>query len=168
MSTIWLSILHVAGQNFGMTRNQETLAFAERLRQALTRSPKKMRTPSELALQFNLNHAGDQVTNQAAQKWLSGKSKPSLEKIETLAAMCSVSAQWLRYGIPDTRSHAPASPAVSRNEKATGNLLLPDETVLLGQFRLLSAHQQHLIADLVEQLALDKKMWCDLLPGDEK
>jgi transcriptional regulator with XRE-family HTH domain len=150
-----------------MTRNQETLAFAERLRQALTRSPRKMRTPSELALQFNLNHAGDQVTNQAAQKWLSGKSKPSPEKIETLAALCSVSVQWLRYGIPDTRSHAPASLSVSRDVKVAGNLL-PDEAVLLGQFRLLSAHQQRLIADLVEQLALDKKMWCDLLPRAEE
>ena len=84
--------------DFKHSLNPETQAFAGRLRQALTRSPQQIRTPSELALHFNLNH-GKQVTNQAVQKWLAGHSKPSPEKMETLARLCHVSAQWLRHRV---------------------------------------------------------------------
>ena len=110
--------------DFKHSLNPETQAFAGRLRQALTRSPQQIRTPSELALHFNLNH-GKQVTNQAVQKWLAGHSKPSPEKMETLARLCHVSAQWLCYGIPD----APDD-------------LLPAEQMLLERFRSLSLHQR--------------------------
>ena len=131
-----------------MTLNPETQAFAGRLKQALTRSPRQIHTPSELALHFNLNHTGKQVTNQAVQKWLAGHCKPSPEKMETLARLCRVSAQWLRYGIPDAPGMPTRPPVV-----ATG--LLPVEQMLLERFRSLSQHQQHLVAELVAQLALD-------------
>ncbi|MDR0528549.1 MAG: hypothetical protein LBG69_02920 [Zoogloeaceae bacterium] len=130
-----------------MAKNSETLAFSERLKQALTRAAKKIRTPSELALQFNLHHAGQQITNQAAQKWLTGASKPTREKIETLARLCKVSAQWLRYGVPEN----PARPATNSGEEAK---LPRAEAELLRSFRTLSAHQQTLITELVTQLAL--------------
>jgi hypothetical protein len=104
-----------------------------------------------LALWFSLNHAGQQVTNQAVQKWFTGRSKPSPEKIETLARLCRVSVQWLRYGIPDM----PEAPA---NVPVVAPGLLPEEQVLLERFRLLSAYQRHLVAELVTQLALDRKM----------
>jgi transcriptional regulator with XRE-family HTH domain len=138
-------------QNFDMTFNPENQAFAGRLKQALTRCPRQIRTPSELALYFNLNHAGQQVTHQAVQKWLAGLSKPSPEKIETLARLCHVSVQWLRYGIPD----APGMP-VGTPIAASG--LLPAERLLLEGFRSLSAHQRHLVTELVAQLALDWNM----------
>jgi hypothetical protein len=143
-----------------MARNQENLAFADRLKQALKRSAKRMETPSELALQFNLNHLGSQVTNQAVQKWLTGSSKPSPDKIETLALMCKVSAQWLRYGIPEARPSAPR-PASVRAQGGLQNAPSPDEALLLARFRVLSAHQRKLVSDLVEQLALDWEMWSD-------
>jgi hypothetical protein len=57
-STTRLSFLHTAAQNFGMALNPETQAFSGRLKQALTRSPRQIRTPFELAPYFNLNHAG--------------------------------------------------------------------------------------------------------------
>ena len=140
-----------------MARTPDNLAFANRLKQALKRSPKKIETPSELALQFNLNHSGNQITNQAAQKWMVGDNKPSADKIETLAAMLSVSVQWLRYGIPETRptqrGSSSAKAATKRDAPA------PAELALLDRYRVLSEHQQGLVADLIEQLALDREMW---------
>jgi len=115
-----------------------------------------IRTPSELALHFNLCHEGQQVTHQAVQKWLSGASKPSPEKIETLARLCQVSAQWLRYGIPE--NSAPPSPPQMTPSPAEEELP-PAEALLLQRFRALSAHQQTLISDLVAQLGLNKEIW---------
>jgi len=134
-----------------MVTNPETLAFATRLKQALTRCPRQIRTPSELALYFNLNHTGQQVTHQSAQKWLEGRSKPTLEKMETLARLCRVSLQWLRYGIPET-------PVVSMSAPVDVPGLLPAEQTLLERFRSLSAYQRQLVANLVAQLALDWAM----------
>jgi len=134
-----------------MAINQETQAFAKRLKQALSRAPRQICTPSELALYFNLNHAGQQVTNQAVYKWLAGHSKPSLDKMETLARLCRVSIDWLRYGIPET-------PVIPEGAPVAASSLSPAEQTLLERFRLLSAHQQHLIAELVAQLALDWAM----------
>ena len=134
-----------------MAINPETLAFAKRLKQALTRCPRQIRTPSELALYFNLNHPGQQVTHQSAQKWLKGLSKPTPEKMETLARLCHVSVQWLRYGIPDT-------PVIPTDAPVAVPGLLPVEQTLLEHFRSLSAYQRHLVADLVAQLALDWAM----------
>jgi len=142
-----------------MARTQDNLAFAGRLKQALKRSPKKIETPSELALQFNLSHQGSQITNQAAQKWMAGDNKPSPDKIETLATMLDVSAQWLRYGIPESR----AAQRGSSSHRTATNQDIPTATEmqLLDHYRLLSEHQQNLVADLIEQLALERKVWSD-------
>ena len=134
-----------------MAPNPETLAFSKRLNQALTRCTRPIRTPSELALYFNLHHDGQQVTHQSAQKWLDGRSKPTPEKIETLARLCRVSPQWLRYGIPET-------PVVSMGAPVIVPGLLPAEQTLLERFRSLSAYQRQLVGDLVAQLALDWAM----------
>ena len=139
-----------------MAQTQEKLAFAERLKQALKRSPKKIETPSELALQFNLRHEGGQITNQAAQKWLAGENRPSADKIETLARMLNVSAQWLRYGIPEVVSHrSQESLALACSEQE----LQQEEAQLIQRYRLLSDYQKTLINGMVEQLALDRQMW---------
>lgn len=143
-----------------MARTQDNLAFAGRLKQALKRSPKKIATPSELALQFNLSHPGSQITNQAAQKWMAGDNKPSPDKIETLAAMLNVSAQWLRYGIPEPRA---AQRESSSHRTATNHdAATATEMQLLDHYRLLSEHQQNLVADLIEQLALERKVWSEV------
>lgn len=136
-----------------MARNPDNQAFAERLKLALSRGPRKIDSPSELALQFNLSHPGSQITNQAAQKWLSGTSQPTPDKIDTLAAMLNVSAQWLRYGIPEAR------PAAKPLNTEFPDTLTPGDQRLLQRFRVLSEHQKSLIIELVEQLALDRDMW---------
>lgn len=137
-----------------MARTPDNLAFAERLKLALTRSAKRITTPSELALQFNLAYAGAPITNQAAQHWLVGDNMPSPDKITTLAQMLNVPSQWLRFGIAERRI-APKMDA--KNVES----ITPDETeqALLRQFRKLSAHQRELLAGLVEQLVLGGEFW---------
>jgi transcriptional regulator with XRE-family HTH domain len=134
----------------------DKLAFAARLKQAIKRNPKKISSPSELALQFNLRHRAAQITNQAAQKWLSGENYPSADRLVTLAEMLNVSAQWLRYGIPETM------PERQPGAKANPVSQLPptkEELQLLHRLRNLPEHQRALVADIIEQLALQQEMW---------
>lgn len=138
-----------------MARNQDNLEFSERLQQALTRLPHRVDTATKLALEFNLVHH-EPVTNQAVQKWLTGLSKPSRDKIETLARMCGVSVQWLRYGIAESRSlQASSSTQPATNQDARSRT----ESRLLENFRLLPQVQQELLSGVAEQLAMNHRIW---------
>lgn len=133
-----------------MGRTADNIAFAERLRLALTRSRRKIETPSQLAQQFNLRYQGAPISKQAAQKWLAGESRPTPQKVVVLAAMCNVAEPWLRLGVssPELRQ-VPAAP-----QPATAANTTPAELHFLTKFRQLTAHQQGLVVDLVEQLGL--------------
>lgn len=139
-----------------MATHDEKQAFAARLNQALKRSRKKISTPSELAVQFNLNYGGDPISPQAVQKWMSGQNRPSPDKIETLAAMLSVSNQWLRFGIPEpvTNARRPAQKPAIKHVAPT-----QAEVLLINRIRSLPEHQQHLVTEIVEQFALQQEMW---------
>lgn len=139
----------------------EKLAFAERLRIALKRGAKSVSTATELANQFNLRHPNEPITAQAAQKWLTGKAIPTADKIETLAVWLNVSAHWLHYGpAPLPRQQHDASPVRQTKSQANGTDKLSDkESKLLDRMRQLSEHQFFLIAELVDQLAVDREMW---------
>ena len=138
-----------------MVRTPDNLAFAERLQAALTRSAKRITTPSELALHFNLAYAGDPITNQAAQHWLAGNNLPSRDKIETLARMLNVPYRWLRFGISEP--HAEDRSGASDE----GDEVPPDasEKLFLKRYRKLSAYQRELVTGLVEQLVLERDFW---------
>jgi transcriptional regulator with XRE-family HTH domain len=138
----------------------EKQEFAKRLKQALKRSSKKVETPAELALQFNLRHPNESISPQAAQKWLSGASRPTPDKIATLAAWLKVSAQWLRYGIAEKVQPATARP-VSRKPATSRETFSEEEVKLIQRIRTLSAHQRYLVAETVEQFALGQEMWHD-------
>lgn len=133
----------------------EKQAFAARLKQALTRSSKKIESPSELALQFNLRHSREPISAQAAHKWLTGTAMPTVDKIETLASWLGVPLQWLRYGIPETT----AKP--HKKQAKTGELgtLTADETELIVRLRTMPEVRRKLVLDLVAQLSLDGEMW---------
>jgi hypothetical protein len=134
----------------------EKLAFSKRLKLALKRSNKKIDTPAELALQFNLRHPNESITAQAAQKWLTGKAKPTVDKINTIAVWLVVSPHWLRFGSDNGDQSIP--PLRQTKTQANINAALSDsEMNMVVQFRLLSAHQKTLVAELVEQLAAEWK-----------
>ena len=140
-----------------MATTDDKQAFATRLNQALKRSRKKISTPSELAVQFNLHYGGEPISPQAVQKWLSGQNRPSPDKIETLAAMLNVSAQWLRFGIPEA---VPTTQRSSSARPATKPVApTPKEVQLIARLRSLPEHQQGLVVEIVEQFALQQEMW---------
>ena len=143
-----------------MARTPETLKFAARLKEALTRCPQKADTPALLEVQFNLHHDGERVTNQAVQKWLVGDNLPTPDKIKTLADMCGVSVQWLHHGYSMPRSLRNSEPhCVYATQETDVRLSAPQEIKLMTDFRLLSEHQQVLVLGIVAQLALDRKIW---------
>lgn len=138
----------------------ERLAFAERLRFALKKSTKTIETATALANQFNLRHPNEPITTQAAQKWLSGKAKPTPDKIETLAEWLNVSSHWLRNGPPPATEKKQGYAAKRQTASHSGTGAMTEkETKLLARLRQLSEHQLFLIAELVEQLAVEREMW---------
>lgn len=141
-----------------MSSPDEKQAFSLRLKQALKRSQKKIDTPAELALQFNLRHHNESITPQAAQKWLSGNARPTPDKIATLAEWLNVSAQWLRFGISEKIPAQPARP-LSKKAATSHDAFSDDETKLILRFRSLSAHRRYLVTEIIEQFALEQEMW---------
>jgi|CXWL01.1.fsa_nt_gi transcriptional regulator with XRE-family HTH domain len=140
----------------------EKLDFSKRLMLALKRSHKPVGGAVELALQFNLRHPHDSITPQSAHKWLTGKSKPTADKIETLASWLNVSAHWLRYGSPNDVKQKPSTGTRRIKMQAEKDGSINEmETKLIMQFRRLSTHQRHLIAELTEQLAAEQEIWLE-------
>lgn len=139
-----------------MAKNLDNMEFSARLRQALSRLPNKVDTPTKLAIEFNLIHH-ESVSNQAVQKWMTGLSKPSREKIETLARMCGVSAQWLRFGIAESHPRKSSAPGTLASPHSKS--LSATEQTLLDNFRLLPQVQQELVSGVTEQLAMTLKIW---------
>ena len=80
--------------------------------------------------------------------------------VPTLPGWLNVSAHWLRYGPPNDAKQK--QPAGVRRTKLQAEKDIPFSEVemkLVRQFRRLSAHQRHLIAELTEQLATDQEIW---------
>jgi len=141
-------------------QTDEKLEFSKRLKFALKRCPKPVNGAAELALQFNLRHPNDSITVQSAHKWLTGKSKPTADKIETLASWLNVSAHWLRYGSPnDVKPKQGVGARRSKLQAEKDASLNEVEMKLVAQFRRLTTHQRHLIAELTEQLAIEQEIW---------
>ncbi|MEQ1526393.1 MAG: hypothetical protein ABL911_06585 [Gallionella sp.] len=141
-------------------QTDEKLDFSKRLMLALKRSHKPVDGAVNLALQFNLRHPHDSITPQSAHKWLTGKSKPTADKIETLASWLNVSAHWLRYGSPnDVKQKSSTSTRRIKSQTERDGSLNEMETKLITQFRRLSTHQRNLIAELTEQLAAEQEIW---------
>ena len=133
-------------------------AFSTRLRQALKRSPKKIETATELSVQFSLRHPEAPITPQAAQKWLTGKARPTVDKIETLAEWLDVSPMWLRHGIADK-----ARPHAGRRTQKLDEPFQPtaEEILHLKRLRAMPEARRLLVLGVVEQFALDSEVWAD-------
>jgi transcriptional regulator with XRE-family HTH domain len=138
-------------------------AFSERLKTALKRLPKSIETPTDLAHHFNLKHKNDSITPQAAQRWLKGTAIPTADKLQTLADWLNVSAHWLKNGPPPPPKKTLAG---KRGQPGQPGQLSEKETRLLAKLRSLSEHQVYIVAELIEQLALEREIWAD--PADQQ
>jgi hypothetical protein len=78
-----------------------------------------------------------------------------------LADWLGVSAHWLRFGAPPERSRN--RNATKRQTKSHPNTaaLSGEEARLMEHYRLLTQHQQALIAELTAQLALEREVWSE-------
>ena len=83
-----------------MPTPQEKADFSERLKFSMTRAPEKMRGATDLALHFNLRYHGEPVSPQTTHKWLTARSIPTVDKLQTLAEWFKVDQHWLHYGPP--------------------------------------------------------------------
>lgn len=139
-------------QTSAMTNN-DNLAFAKRLKLALTRHSKKIDNATELALQFNLRHVNEPITSQAAYKWLTGKAKPTTDKIQTLAAWLNVPEHWLNFGSPNDDDEQFISALRQDNSHSEVHAAISDEELkLLFKLRKLSEHQKQIIDVLLDQI----------------
>lgn len=128
-------------QNFRMPTLQEKHAFAERLKEALARSPDGLMGPTRLANAFSRRHPGDSpVTPQTTHKWLSGQAIPSRDKLRTLSEWLGVSEHWLHYGPP------PRSRALPPDADYP---LTTEALVLARKIEGLSPRQRDLVQELV-------------------
>ncbi len=133
-------------------------AFAERLKTALKRLPKSIETATELAHKFNLKHQNEPITPQAAQKWLTGAAFPKADKLETLAEWLNVSAHWLKNGPPPPLKKPTTA---KRGQPAQPGQLSEKEARILTKLRSLSEHQVFIVAELIDQLALEREIWAE-------
>lgn len=133
-------------------------AFADRLKASLKRLPKSIETPTDLAHNFNLKSQSGPITAQGAQRWLQGTAYPKADKLETLAEWLNVSAHWLKNGPPPP---AKKTLAGKRSQPAQPGQLSEKEARILTKLRSLSEHQVFIVAELVDQLALEREIWAE-------
>lgn len=135
--------------NHPMPTPEEKSAFSERLKFALRRSPEKVTGATELANRFNLRHHGAQpVSPQTAHKWLTGRTIPTPDKLETLADWLRVELHWLHYGPSPSVAEHPTPQPLPRDERYPPT---PETIELASKIEALPPHQRYLVQELIEQ-----------------
>ncbi|SAK41540.1 hypothetical protein AWB78_00223 [Caballeronia calidae] len=114
----------------------------------MTRAPEKMRGATDLALHFNLRYQGEPVSPQTAHKWLTARSIPTADKLQTLAEWFKVDQHWLHYGPPPSGNPQVTPKPLARDEHYPAT----EETLELAtKIEALSPHHRYLLEELVEQ-----------------
>lgn len=140
-----------------MLIHDEKTGFTERLKQAFMRAANKIPSASELATQFNLRHPNDPITPQAAQKWLTGRAKPTPDKLQTLADWLDVPLHWLSYGSPEPVNRK-STMATRRHPENRQEDLSRQEWQLIEKVRCLTAQQQSLIYEITDAFTLERNL----------
>lgn len=114
----------------------------------MARSPERMRGATDLANKFNLRFRGEPVSPQTAHKWLTGRSIPTVDKLQTLAEWLKVDLHWLHYGPPPSGSAQTTPKPLARDEKYPAS----EETLeLASKIEALSPHHRYLLEELIDQ-----------------
>lgn len=129
-----------------MAANDETRAFSERLRAALSAQGVRL-SPTVVAHEFNLRFWGRSITAHTARTWLLGVSIPTQDKLRVLADWLQVSPDELRFG---PRPGVPMAPEV---DGPLQSLSLPDRE-MLSRYLALPVAERKLVRDVVEAVAV--------------
>ena len=119
--------------------------FAERLQIAMSAKTIK-RSPTVLANQFNAGFDGRAVTPHTARNWLLGKAMPTQDKLMCLAKLLGTSSEQLRFGRYSEKT------LMIGNQDGTETVLTESQQQLVRKYIMLSASQQKLVSDLVDEI----------------
>jgi len=119
--------------------------FAARLEHAMAAKSVK-HSPTVLQKLFNAEFAGRDVGAHTARNWILGKSFPTQEKLICLAKILDTSAEHLRYG-----RHSEKTLMIS-NADGSETELTGSQQQLVRKYIMLSASQQRLVSDLVDEI----------------
>lgn len=72
--------------------------FAARLQKSLLAAKVAVTGAATLEREFNQRYQFQPISRQSAYAWLTGKTRPTMDKIEVLAGWLQVSAHWLAFG----------------------------------------------------------------------
>jgi hypothetical protein len=119
--------------------------FAARLEQAMAAKSIKL-SPTVLGNLFNSVFDGRAVTPHTARNWMLGKSMPTQEKLMVLAELLDTSAEQLRYGRYSEKT------LMISNADGSETELTGIQQQLVRKYIMLSASQQRLVSDLVDEI----------------
>jgi transcriptional regulator with XRE-family HTH domain len=131
-----------------MVNSHEREGFSRRLKHALGRAGMGAPGANRLAQDFNERHAGKSITHQATQKWLSGESIPTPDKLRTLAGWLGVSMAWLRDG-----EGKESDGAAARDAGTVVYRINVSDQELMQRYHKLSDRQQQAVAEIITALA---------------
>ena len=121
--------------------------FAARLERAMAVKSIK-HSPTVLGNLFNSVFDGRAVTPHTARNWILGKSMPTHDKLVVLAELLDTSAEQLRYG-----RHSEKTLMIS-NADGSETELTASQQRLVRKYIMLSASQQRLVSDLVDEISI--------------
>jgi transcriptional regulator with XRE-family HTH domain len=128
-----------------LKHDQVRQAFAARFRQALQRLGYSVSEQKAMRQLFG-------VSPQAVRKWADGQSMPSATRMPEVAAVLGVRRAWLQDGEepvnPDRTRIAEEKSGYGENDALN---ISREELTVLQQYRQLSAQQQALMRQLMQQ-----------------
>ncbi len=127
-------------------RTDMYVEFAARLEQAMAAKSIKL-SPTVLGNLFNSVFDGRAVTPHTARNWMLGKSMPTQEKLMVLAELLDTSAEQLRYGRYSEKT------LMISNADGSETELTGIQQQLVRKYIMLSASQQRLVSDLVDEIS---------------
>ena len=138
--------------------------FAARLQKSLVAAKVAVTGAATLEREFNQRYQYQPISRQSAYAWLTGKTRPTMDKIEVLAAWLQVSAHWLAFGTDvgaqiDSMRFAPSadrqSPNAAQYRERTQRRDDIDEQMSL-KFARLTPAQRALVSALTDELLLTR------------
>ena len=145
--------------------NAPHAAFALRLQRSLLAAGVAVTGAASLEREFNQRYDYQPVARQTTYMWLTGRVRPTMDKIEVLAEWLQVSSHWLAYGtekgvqndlrlVPLGTRTSPAA-ATYRDRSATHD---DDADQMKLKFARLSPRQKQIVAALTDELLLARPL----------